>query len=86
MLDESLLVTAESIPVPTPWPDANRRLLLGQGAPIDPLVRLSTFNDAEFERFIWEWVHGYLSSHYVDVQARGGAGDKGRDVIGWIDS
>jgi len=86
MPDESLLVTAEPIPLPTPWPDANRRLLLGQGVPIDPLVRLSTFDDTEFERFIWEWVRGYLASHYFDVQARGGAGDKGRDVIGWIDA
>jgi hypothetical protein len=85
MPNESSPTPIEAIPVPTPWPDANRRLLLGQGAAIDPLVRLSTFDDAEFERFIWEWVQGYLASQYVDVQARGGAGDKGRDVIGWID-
>lgn len=85
MLDDSLVSSAEPIPQPTPWPDANRRLLLGQGAPIDPLVRLSTFTDVEFERFIWEWVEGYLAQRYVEVQARGGAGDKGRDVLAWID-
>ncbi len=75
----------EPIPAPTPWPDANRRLLLGQGAPINPLVRLGTFNDVEFERFIWEWVKGYLANQYVEIQHRGGAGDKGRDVVGWMD-
>jgi hypothetical protein len=86
MIDESLLASASVVPEPTPWPNSNRRLLLGQGAPIDPLIRLSTFTDKEFERFIWEWVQGYLSKRYVEVQARGGAGDKGRDVLGWVDS
>jgi hypothetical protein len=75
----------EPVPLPTPWPDANRRLLLGHGAPIDPLVRLATFDYAQFERFIWEWVNGYIAHRYLEVQHRGGAGDKGRDVIGWLD-
>jgi hypothetical protein len=84
MVDESLVSSAQPIPRPTPWPDANRRLLLGQGVPVDPLVRLSTLTDVEFERFIWEWVDGYLAKRYVEVQARGGAGDKGRDILAWI--
>ena len=75
----------QPVPLPTPWPDANRRLLLGQGTPIDPLARLATFDDAQFERFIWEWVNGYVAHQYLEVQHRGGAGDKGRDVIGWLD-
>ncbi len=79
-------ITLSAIPTPTPWADANRRLLLGSGAPIDPIVRLATFTDVEFERFIWEWVRGYLANHYVEVQHRGGAGDKGRDVVAWRDS
>src|SRR4051794_40333148 len=78
-----MILTA--IPTPTPWADANRRLLLGSGAPIDPIVRLATFTDVEFERFIWEWARGYLANHYVEVQHRGGAGDKGRDVVAWRD-
>jgi hypothetical protein len=73
------------VPKPTPWPDANRRLLLGQGAPIDPLIRLASFTADEFERFIWEWVNGYIARKYNEVQHRGGAGDKGRDVVGWLD-
>jgi hypothetical protein len=77
--------TLNPIPVPTPWADANRRLLLGNGAPIDPLVRLANFTDVEFERFIWEWARGYLAHQYIEVQHRGGAGDKGRDVVAWLD-
>jgi hypothetical protein len=78
-------ITLSAIPTPTPWSDANRRLLLGNGAPIDPIVRLTTFTDAEFERFIWEWARGYLADNYVEVQHRGGAGDKGRDIVAWRD-
>jgi hypothetical protein len=34
---------------------------------------------------VLEWVHGYLRKKYVEVQQRGSAGDKGRDIIAWID-
>lgn len=70
---------------PPPWPGGNRRLLLGAGAPIQPLVRLGTFSDEEFEIFVLEWIHDYLSKKYYQVQRRGGAGDKGRDIVAWID-
>jgi hypothetical protein len=76
----------EPVPAPSPWPDVNRRLLLGNGVPIDPLVRLASFTDEQFERFIWEWVNGYVVHKYFEVQHRGAAGDKGRDVIGWLDN
>lgn len=74
---------------PTPWPGANARLLgLGQGLPVAPLDRLANFSAAEFERFTLEWASGYLAvkvSGIVEVQLRGGAGDKGRDVVAWHD-
>jgi hypothetical protein len=74
---------------PTPWPKANARLLgLGMGLPIQPLERLALFDDSEFERFTLEWAFGYLAAKepgVVEVQQRGGAGDKGRDVIAWFD-
>lgn len=76
-----------AVPLPSRWEGANSRLLgLGGGLPMDPLVRLATFNDEEFERLVLEWVHGYLSTQYVEVQARGRAGDKGRDIVAWKDS
>ena len=70
---------------PPPWPDANRRLISGAGAWIDPLKRLSTFDDGEFENFVLQWINGYLKGQYNDVQRRGAAGDKGRDIVAWID-
>jgi hypothetical protein len=81
--------TLESLPVPSPWPNANARLLgLGVGLPVDPLVRLAQFSAAEFERFTLEWAEGYLKAHLPqvhEVQQRGGAGDKGRDIVVWLD-
>lgn len=78
----------ESLPSPSPWPNANARLLgLGLGLPVAPLDRLAQFDAKEFERFTLEWAEGYLRAHIndvVEVQQRGGAGDKGRDIVVWI--
>lgn len=79
---------AAPIDAPTSWPGANARLLgLGQGLPVNPLDRLGLFSAVEFERFILEWAEGYLKQVVpgVDnVQQRGGAGDKGRDIVVWF--
>lgn len=78
-----------ALPAPTPWPGANARLLgLGVGLPIHPLARLAQFSAEEFERFTLEWATDYLAkqTHVFEVQSRGGAGDKGRDVVVWLDS
>src|SRR4051794_2536604 len=79
----------ETLPPPSPWPGANARLLgLGLGLPVPPLTRLAQFSAAEFERFTLEWATGYLANSLpsvYEVQQRGGAGDKGRDVIVWFD-
>lgn len=77
-----------SLDAPTSWPGANARLLgLGQGLPVNPLDRLALFSADDFERFILEWAEGYLKRLLpgVDsVQQRGGAGDKGRDIVVWF--
>lgn len=73
---------------PTTWPGANARLLgLGVGLPIAPLDRLAQFSAAEFERFTLEWASEYLATQQDvnEVQQRGGAGDKGRDIVVWFD-
>ncbi|MDC9588368.1 restriction endonuclease [Xenorhabdus sp. XENO-10] len=87
-IKQGLGSTLSELSVPTPWPGANARLLgLGVGLPIAPLVRLAQFSAAEFERFTLEWASDYLAKQqYVnEVQQRGGAGDKGRDIVVWLD-
>ncbi|WP_213948075.1 ABC-three component system protein [Luteibacter sp. dw_328] len=80
---------AESLPSPTRWPSANERLLgLGVGLPVQPLDRLAQFSALDFERFTLEWATGYLASELpgvYEVQQRGGAGDKGRDIVVWFE-
>jgi hypothetical protein len=80
-LDEELL----QLPDPKPFPGANTRLVLGVGAPMQPLKRLAGFSPDEFEIFVLEWVQGYLKSQYREIRRQGGAGDKGRDVVAFID-
>jgi len=85
----SPVVGLQVIPTPTPWPNANARLLgLGMGLPVEPLVRLAQFSATEFERFTLEWATDYLAKlqDAHEVQQRGGAGDKGRDIIVWLDA
>ena len=76
------------LPAPTPWPNVNARLLgIGAGLPVQPLDRLAQFNDVDFERFTLEWANGYLAKHVpgvYEIQWRGSAGDKGRDIIVWF--
>lgn len=74
-----------ALPDPKPWPGTNRKLLLGGGSILLPLQVIEAFSDHQFELFILEWVHGYLYQNYDTVQQRGGSGDKGRDIIAWIE-
>lgn len=77
-----------AIEKPSKWPNANARLLgVGLGLPVDPLDRLGTFSPEEFERFVLEWADGYLAAivpGVSELQQRGGAGDKGRDIVVWF--
>ena len=54
---------------------------------MNPLDRLANFSADDFERFTLEWADGYLRHKLpgvTDIQQRGGAGDKGRDIIVWF--
>lgn len=79
---------SKPIDKPSKWPNANARLLgVGLGLPVAPLDRLGTFSPEEFERFVLEWADGYLAQKVPGVselQQRGGAGDKGRDIVVWF--
>lgn len=55
------------------------------GKTITAIDRIKIMSPDEYEDFILEWVDGYINTVYVDVVQIGGAGDKGRDVIGYVD-
>lgn len=76
-------LTLEEIVAPKEFPGINKLLLTG--AQIQPIVRLMTFSPEQFEIFILEWAFYYIKEKYVEVQWRGGSGDKGRDIVAWID-
>jgi hypothetical protein len=77
-------VELELQPYDTP---ENRKLLLAGGEPVDPKARLGTFSDEKFEHFTSQIVLAYLKPRegYVKVCNFGGANDRGRDVIGYLD-
>jgi hypothetical protein len=61
---------------------------VGAGLPVNPLDRLASFSADDFERFILEWADGYLPNSVAgvdQVQQRGSSGDKGRDIVVWLD-
>ncbi|MBL8869604.1 MAG: hypothetical protein JNK90_07405 [Planctomycetaceae bacterium] len=66
-----------------PAPNASLYDILN-GPSMDPLKRVASFSDDEFEAFIEEWAYEYLqelSGKYIQVSRYGGAGDKGRDIV-----
>ncbi|MCD1259230.1 hypothetical protein B5M42_010310 [Paenibacillus athensensis] len=54
------------------------------GLPIPPIDRLRTFSADQFEDMICEWVDGYLKKEYTSVYRSGSAGDKGRDIVAFV--
>lgn len=61
----------------------NSEIMLG--ATIPAIDRLRIISNDEFEDLIREWIAGYCKKRYKSVLRAGGANDKGRDVIGFID-
>lgn len=73
----------EPAPAPTCTPE---EILLGPF--VDPFDRIKLYSDVQFEQMIEEWAFFYLRSlqrEYKRVRRLGGSGDKGRDVIGYVD-
>src|SRR4051812_31401426 len=70
---------------PMPQPASNAPLNASQssvGVPVTPLQRLRIMDDKEWESFVLEWANS-LAQKYTHVHQCGGAGDLGRDVIGF---
>src|SRR5438309_1969115 len=59
----------------------NQQILLGQKHDPSALIKLYSQND--WEEFIREWVES-LRGRYREVRRASGAGDKGRDVVGYV--
>ncbi|MGJ1233855.1 MULTISPECIES: ABC-three component system protein [Sphingobacterium] len=55
------------------------------GAIVSPLDRMKTISEDDFEEMVLEWADDYLSKKYPKVRQLGGAGDKGRDILGFLD-
>jgi hypothetical protein len=55
------------------------------GPKIDPISIIITYSGEQWEEFIEEWVHS-LTSDYLRVMRPTGPGDKGLDIVGFVDS
>jgi hypothetical protein len=53
------------------------------GPPVAPLQRLTLYGDDELEETVQEWLQFSRPPRYARVQRAPGAGDMGRDVIGY---
>jgi hypothetical protein len=61
----------------------NQQILWGQKH--DPIEVLKIYTSDEWEQFIREWAEN-LRERYAEVRRASGAGDKGRDVIGYVEA
>lgn len=57
---------------------------MNSGKHITVLNQVSTMSADDWEKFIEEWMSSKLSIYY-DYERFGGAGDQGRDVVGFVD-
>lgn len=76
------------VPVlPKPAPQCPLEHIL-YGPPVAPEQHIKGYSEDEFENFIREWAFQYKQiklKAYVQVGRFGGAGDMGRDVVGYIE-
>lgn len=54
-----------------------------QGSVVSALERVELMSSDDYETFILEWLFGYRNERYSKVRSFAGAGDKGRDVVGY---
>jgi len=49
-----------------------------------PLATIMTWDDDTWEEFIHDWLTECHTVKYITHERLGGAGDKGRDIVGFI--
>ncbi|KJR44366.1 hypothetical protein UF75_5256 [Desulfosporosinus sp. I2] len=58
----------------------------GIGANIPPINQVKMMDEDSFEHFTEEWLYACKKNNYTSIKRIGGAGDKGRDVIGYYNN
>ena len=79
-------MTLTDVSRPTAPPECTAEQIL-TGPRLTPKEYIEGYSDKKFEAFIEEWAFFYLKEicgDYIKVMNFGGAGDKGRDVIGYV--
>jgi hypothetical protein len=72
--------------IPLAAPSVRRRitaLQIMQGSLTPAHQKVDSMSEDEYEEYTLEWVYGFLLPKYLKVRSFGGAGDKGRDVVGY---
>ena len=57
--------------------------LYGTDTSIPPIDKVHIMDENSFEQFTLEWLFGCKKAKYSSIKRIGGAGDKGRDVVGY---
>lgn len=57
--------------------------LYGTDTNIAPIDKVHIMDEDSFEQFTLEWLFGCKKNSYLSIKRIGGAGDKGRDIIGY---
>jgi hypothetical protein len=83
------LTTSNLLPIASPGalPECTPQQILF-GPPVEPLERIKGYSPEKFEDFICEWAFYYVQEilkQYQQISHFGGAGDKGRDIVAYID-
>lgn len=60
--------------------------LYGTDTSIAPIDKVHIIDEDSFEQFTLEWLFGCKKMKYSFIKRIGGAGDKGRDVVGYYNN
>lgn len=63
-------------------PLSPRDIILGR--PLEPRQVITTYSPDEYEQLVKEWAQDGLGTQYAVVRRASGAGDMGRDVLGFV--
>ncbi len=80
-------MTFSDLQIPAAPPECTAEQILS-GPRLEPKEYVQLYSDKKFEAFIEEWAYYYLKEicgAYVRVVNFSGSGDRGRDVIGYVD-